>query len=123
VAAAPGYRVRMDPQIKPKTGTGRPNTALAATVDQALAIALEQDARTAARFLTERGASARRPKGRATANHHRRQRPCSVPRDGRLGLDDEVPGQALVPMRGVVSHIFHGDSHHKKSLLHYLSRV
>jgi hypothetical protein len=46
----------MDPQIIPRTGTGRPNTGLAAIVDQALAIALEQDARAAARFLTERGA-------------------------------------------------------------------
>jgi hypothetical protein len=46
----------MDTQITPSTGTDRANTDLAAVVDQALAIALEQGRGTAARFLTDHGA-------------------------------------------------------------------
>jgi len=53
--AAPQYRVRMDTST-PSTGTGRPNTDLAAVVDQALVLAEKQGARAAAAFLTERGA-------------------------------------------------------------------
>jgi hypothetical protein len=46
----------MDTQIISKNSAGRPNTDLAAAVDQALAIAIEQDARAAAHFLESRGA-------------------------------------------------------------------
>jgi hypothetical protein len=46
----------MDTQITPRAGTGRPNTDLAAAVDQALALAIEQGARAAARFLEGQGA-------------------------------------------------------------------
>jgi hypothetical protein len=47
----------MDTQITHRDGAGRPNTDLAVVVDQALAIAIEQDARAAARFLEGYGAS------------------------------------------------------------------
>lgn len=53
--AAPRYRVRMDTSTI-NTDAGRPNTGLAATVDQALDLAEEQGARAAAAFLTARGA-------------------------------------------------------------------
>lgn len=48
--------MHMDAQITPKARSGRPNTDLAAAVEQALAVAIEQGTRAAARFLINRGA-------------------------------------------------------------------
>lgn len=53
LAVPPRYRVGMETT---STGAGRPNTDLAAVVDQALALAEKQGARAAAAFLTARGA-------------------------------------------------------------------
>jgi hypothetical protein len=54
--AGPGYRVRMDIAITPKTRGDRTNTELAAVVEQAMAVGLEHGARAAARFLADHGA-------------------------------------------------------------------
>jgi outer membrane PBP1 activator LpoA protein len=45
----------MDTSITRRGGAGRPNPHLAAVVDQALVLAVEQDARAAAHFLEEQG--------------------------------------------------------------------
>lgn len=52
----PRYRVPMDTSITIRARTDRPNSSLAAAVDQALAVADEHGAQAAARFLTDRGA-------------------------------------------------------------------
>jgi hypothetical protein len=52
----PGYRVRMDTPISRRAGTDRPNTQLAATVDQALIVLEQQGIGAAARFLEASGA-------------------------------------------------------------------
>jgi hypothetical protein len=46
----------MDVQITPKARAGRPNTDLAAAVDRAQTVAIEQGTRAAARFLINNGA-------------------------------------------------------------------
>jgi hypothetical protein len=55
-ALGPEYRVNMDAQITLKARSGRPNSDLAAAVEEALAVAIEQGTRAAARFLTDHGA-------------------------------------------------------------------
>jgi hypothetical protein len=46
----------MDTRITRRGGAARPNPHLAAAVDQALVLAVEQGARAAAHFLEEQGA-------------------------------------------------------------------
>lgn len=71
------YRVRMDTSTT-SLGAGRPNTDLAAVVDQALALAEKQGARAAAAFLTARGAGFALTCRVLTEPERRRQRALAV---------------------------------------------
>ena len=72
------YRARMPTSTTSSAGIGRPNTDLAAAVDQALTMLEQQGARAAADFLQARG-SGFRLTCRVLADPERRRAP-TVPR-------------------------------------------